>query len=127
MKAPILILVKDGKLHSKVKDMATHTDTLNKLQIIELLYRHGYRSDVIDRAVDKLIAPERHSALRELVDIEAQLRQFEARYGMSSEEFYRRFQRGELGDSADFFEWSACHDMAQSVQARLQDLQIERS
>lgn len=30
---------------------------------------------------------------------------FERRYGMDSEEFLRRFERGELGDSQDCFEW----------------------
>jgi len=34
------------------------------------------------------------------------LRRFEAHYGMSSEEFERRFQAGELNDHPDFIEWA---------------------
>lgn len=34
-----------------------------------------------------------------------EIRDFERRYGMDSEEFLRRFERGELGDSQDCFEW----------------------
>jgi len=30
---------------------------------------------------------------------------FEKRYGMSSEEFMTKFERGELGDEQDYFEW----------------------
>lgn len=32
---------------------------------------------------------------------------FERAHGMSSEEFMRRFEAGELGDDTDFFNWSA--------------------
>lgn len=34
-----------------------------------------------------------------------EIRDFERRYGMDSDEFLRRFERGELGDSQDCFEW----------------------
>jgi hypothetical protein len=111
----------------KVKIMTTHTDTLNKLQIIGLLYRHGYRSDIIDRAIDELIAMEQRNALRELAEIDVRLRLFEGQYVMASEEFYKRFQEGELGDNADFFEWSACYDMARSIHERLQNLTTQPS
>ena len=68
-----------------------------------------------------------HNALRELAEIDVRLRLFERQYGMTSEEFYERFQEGELGDNADFFEWSACYDMARSVHERLQNLQTQPS
>ena len=31
---------------------------------------------------------------------------YEQRYGMSSADFYARYQRGELEDTADFVEWA---------------------
>ncbi|HPE63426.1 MAG TPA: hypothetical protein PLQ49_04885 [Methanothrix sp.] len=34
-----------------------------------------------------------------------EIRDFERRYGIDSDEFLRRFERGELGDSQDCFEW----------------------
>jgi hypothetical protein len=46
-----------------------------------------------------------------IAEMEQQLRAYEAQYGMSSDEFYRRFQAGELGDSADFFEWNTYYEM----------------
>jgi hypothetical protein len=42
---------------------------------------------------------------------------------MPSNTFYQQFKAGELGDSMDFFEWSAFYDMWQSVQTRLGVLQ----
>ena len=38
---------------------------------------------------------------------EKKLKEFEEKYGMSSEEFYERFEKGELGDSQEFMLWAA--------------------
>lgn len=43
--------------------------------------------------------------------IRAELADMEARYGMSSDEFYLKFNRGELGDDEDFFVWASLYDM----------------
>ena len=45
--------------------MATEGNTPTKQQTTEMLYRHGYQSEVIDRAWDKILAIERDGALRE--------------------------------------------------------------
>ena len=44
---------------------------------------------------------------------------------MTSADFSRRFHAGELGDEADYFQWSAFHDMAQVLHRRLQNLEGE--
>jgi hypothetical protein len=45
-------------------------------------------------------------------DIERELRSLEAKYGISSEEFYEKFIRGEMGDSREVVRWSGLCDMA---------------
>lgn len=104
--------------------MTTSITTLDKLHQLESLYRHGYQSAVVDRAVEKIIALEHAQALRELRTIEDDLAKFEQEYSMSSPDFYQRFQSGDLGDDADFFEWSALYGMAETLQQRLQTLGI---
>lgn len=47
----------------------------------------------------------------DLLELAAELRGFEKKYGMASDEFYRRFKAGELGDDFDFFNWSSCFRM----------------
>lgn len=42
--------------------------TLDKLRSLEQLYRQGFRSEVIDRAIDKLLAAETEQALAERRD-----------------------------------------------------------
>lgn len=103
--------------------MSQTDSTISKLNAIEILYRRGYQSEVIDRTMDKLIALERHRAQQELSEVEKRLQEFEARYHLSSEDFQARFQKGEMGDAADFFEWNAFYDMRQAVRERLQNLE----
>ena len=102
--------------------MGTTVHTLNKLQGLEQLYRQGFRSEVIDRAVDKLLTMEIERAYVERRDLDARLADYEKRYHMSSEEFYRRFRAGELGDGMDFVEWSVFYDMHQATLERLKML-----
>jgi hypothetical protein len=107
------------------KAMATEEKTLKKLRYLQTLYHQGYRSDMIDRSLDKIIALERASAQRELGDLRNRLQVFETQYHMSSEDFYRRFRAGELGDAMDFVEWSAFYEMWKSVWERLEMLEAE--
>ncbi len=60
--------------------MATHEQTLERLQYLATLYRQGYRSDTIDRSLDKIIALERAAAHREYADLRERLQAFETRY-----------------------------------------------
>ena len=105
--------------------MATKGKTLDKLRHLEDLYRRGYQSDVVDRALDKVITLERTAAQRDLADLQERLRAFEVRYQMPSDEFYRRFRAGELGDAIDFVEWSVFYEMWKSVRERLETLTTE--
>lgn len=105
--------------------MATKEKTLDWLQYLEALYRRGYRSDLVDQSLDKIIALERTAARRQFTDLQERVRAFEARYQMRSEDFYRRFRAGELGDAADFIEWSAFYEMWESVRERLKVLEAE--
>lgn len=95
--------------------MTVQSSTLDKLSILETLYRRGFESLVIDRTLDKIIEMERHRAERELEELKVRLEELEAEYRMSSEDFYRRYEAGQLGDSADFMEWSSFYDMSLSV------------
>lgn len=102
--------------------MNTTVGTLSKLESLQKLYRLGFHSEVIDRAIDKLLAMEIERAGVERRDLEARLADFEERYSMSSEDFYRRFRTGELGDEIDFVEWSVFCEMYQAILEQLKML-----
>ena len=99
--------------------MVTNDKTLDRLQYLEALYRQGYRSDTIERSLDKIIALERAAARHAYADLRERLHTFETRYQMSSEDFYQRFRAGEMGDAMDVVEWSIFYEMWESVRARL--------
>ena len=106
--------------------METAIHTLDKLRSLEQLYRHGFQSEVIDRTLDKLLAVEAERALAERRDLEARLSAYEKQFNMSSQEFYRRFRSGELGDGMDLVEWSVFYEMYQAIRQRLDVLGADR-
>ncbi len=58
----------------------------------------------------------------ELSRLAARLSAYELQYGMASDEFYRRFRIGELGDTIDFVEWGIFLEMYQAAEKRLINL-----
>lgn len=46
-----------------------------------------------------------------LAGLREDLTRFEQRYGMSSADFFARYQSGQMGDDADAFEWNALYKM----------------
>jgi hypothetical protein len=51
------------------------------------------------------------------------MQRFEERYRMSSEDFYRQFAAGELGDDLDYFEWKALIEGLQEWEKTNQELE----
>lgn len=99
--------------------MAVNISTLDKLHRIETFYRQGFQSELIDRALDKLLEQEETRAEREAMELQERLRAFEQQYQLQTEAFYHQYEAGQLGDSADFIEWSSFYDMWRSSQQYL--------
>jgi hypothetical protein len=59
---------------------------------------------------------QKNSLPDKIADLDGRLRIFETKYQMSSEDFYQRFQAGELGDSMEFFEWNTYYEMRNTAQ-----------
>ena len=53
---------------------------------------------------------------QQTADLEAYLKRFEEKYQILSKDFHRQFQAGELGDTADFFEWNTYYEMLNDTQ-----------
>ncbi len=56
-------------------------------------------------------------------NIEIDLKGFVQKYQYSSEDFYRRFQDGDLDDREDFILWSGIYEMQLENKKRLCDLE----
>jgi len=58
--------------------------------------------------------------LDDLLELAKELRDYEQKYKMTSEEFSERFKRGELGDALDFIGWAGAYDLFLKRKARLE-------
>jgi len=83
---------------------------MNNLQRkIEILTEFGADA-MIYSTISKIMTFQIARYRKVITGIEDELKVFEKKYTMSSEECYRRFNSGELGDDADFFEWTGLYD-----------------
>ena len=66
-----------------------------------------------------------------LLALSRQLLSFEQEYSMSSDEFYVRYKRGEMGDDIDFVRWSGCyrlyHELKDEIEKSLEMVITERA
>ncbi|MBO1352239.1 MAG: hypothetical protein EBE86_034975 [Hormoscilla sp. GUM202] len=102
--------------------MATKDRIREQLTILTALCESGNSSEILERSLDKIIAHELAVSQQQATELAEDLQQFEAQHQMSSSDFARRFQAGELGDDVDFVEWNAFYKMWCSVQKRLKIL-----
>lgn len=86
------------------------------------IYESGQVSELMDRTLDKLFSVEAAEAQRDIDELSVDLLRFEERFGMTTEEFYNRFEAGEMGDDADFIEWASYYNMYQNAKIRFEAL-----
>jgi hypothetical protein len=91
--------------------MAVATATLGRLRVLERLYAQGYTDEVVDLTVRKLVEHQVQKDEAQLAALREDLAHFEQRYGMTSADFFARYQAGQMGDDADVFEWNALYKM----------------
>ncbi len=91
---------------------------LEKVQRLEHYIRasNGQADWVLESTIEKLVARERGKLRQQLARLHSHTADLEARYGWTSDEFYPRFERGELGDDMDLIEWSATIEMIRNLQ-----------
>jgi hypothetical protein len=87
--------------------------TLEKIRRFEryLELTHGSADRTLDVVFDKLLERKRAELVRQRDAMRAELDSLEGQYRLTSADFFDKFQRGELGDATDFFDWSATWQM----------------
>ena len=86
--------------------MSVNTRYAGKVHRIETIYRQGFQSDLIDRALTSLIDLEQSRVRRETRRYPAICKRLSRNTGCLRR-FYTRYEAGKLEDSADFMEWSS--------------------
>jgi len=70
-----------------------------------------------------IIAYQVAETKRAILNLRTDLQAYEEKYRLSSDEFYRRYARGEMGDNEDFMLWAGLVEMLASNEKRLQSLE----
>ena len=101
--------------------------TAQRLSTLALLYQQGQTSQLMDRTLAKLLLYEAEQSRTQLDTLQIDLAAFERQYGMTNDEFSRRYQVGQTDDRMDFVEWYSLIRMRDNLRSRLQVLVGERS
>lgn len=101
------------------RTVKARTLTAERLHALAELYEQGQVSDLMDRTLDKLLRHEAEECQALLSQLQADLGEFEQKYQLSSAEFYRQFQAGQIGDDMDYVEWASLVQMAENLAKRL--------
>lgn len=94
-----------------------------KLNLLEEVIEED---EVLSRMLDKLVQISLAQHQTRLERYKDDLSRFEARYKMSSADFYEKFERGELGDDMDFFEWAGLYELYQDLSEKVNRLKVAR-
>lgn len=87
-----------------------------KLQLLQDIYPD---SAELDQILEKLLNVALSEQQQRLQRYDRDIRSFEEQYGMESADFYERFESGELGDAADYFEWSGLIELREELRDTL--------
>jgi hypothetical protein len=109
-----------------MSNVQTPANTISqRLRTLAQLYQQGRPSEMMERALDKMLLYEADTCREQLAELETDLAEFEQRHALSSAEFYQRFQAGQTDDRMDYVEWASLVQMADNLRARLRLLTDE--
>ena len=102
-----------------MSEMQISDNVANHLRKLAKLYQHQQASEIMRRTLDKLLRYEMALSQEQLNQLQEDMRQFEHKYGLSSDEFFRQFQAGQTDDRMDYVEWASMVQMVHNLEARL--------
>lgn len=97
--------------------------TKDIIQNIGKIFEKGLQNEYLSRSIGKIVEYEKEKTIKEVNMLKKELSRFESTYQMSSENFFNEFEKGDLGDEEDYFEWSAMYQMYERSVDRLNILE----
>ena len=96
--------------------------TTETIKNIGRIFEKGCRMSIYREQSGKIMEHEQEKTSQNIQLFKRDLEQFEDRYNMPSDDFFSRFEKGQLGDKEDYFEWSALFQMYKRAIERLEML-----
>ena len=103
--------------------MQAISTTKDIIQNLGKVFEKGLQNEYLSRSIGKIIEHEKERTDKEVQMLKKELSRFESAYQMSSKDFFDRFEKGDLGDKEDYFEWSAMYQMYERSVDRLKILE----
>jgi len=91
--------------------------------LTEVLLKTKANKELALEALSSAITRELKILKAKQEGFEGEIQKFELRHGLSSKEFYEKFEGGKLGDDEDYFAWWAAIQAQKSIKARTETLQ----
>jgi hypothetical protein len=88
-------------------------------------YEKKQVSSLTAQTLNKLVDMETSRLRLQLEDIERVLADYEKQYGMSSAEFFQKYDSGQTDDRMDYVEWSSLTQMAEHLRQKLESIAAE--
>lgn len=86
-------------------------ETLMKIKNIEKYFADHAKDEIIEGVISKLIELKINQIDQEITELRNDLKKFEDKYHLKSEQFITKFQEGEMKDNLDFTDWVAIYKM----------------
>ena len=97
-----------------------YVDTFHKLETLKDTFTDNLE---LSHVLTKLLSVVLNQYQLRLERYARDLRDYEERYGMDTAAFHERFEAGEMGDSADFFEWDGLYDLQRDLTEKIRRLE----
>jgi len=76
--------------------------------------------------MDKILKEVKHNHQKNIDRYNKDLKTFELKYEMESTIFYKKFEKGQLGDEMDYFEWSGLIELRNELMDKVKILETNR-
>lgn len=100
--------------------MEGNTTSYPIITTIEEHLKYGTKAEkeYINLTLKKMMEVELSIIKKEMKKIKDKLKDFEKKFKMSSDEFFKKFNNGELGDKREFIKWYAYIDTFNGLKKR---------
>lgn len=89
------------------------------------MYEKKQIGNLTAQTLNKLVDMETSRVRMQLEEIERVLADYERQYGMSSVEFFKKYDSGQTDDRMDYVEWASLTKMAEHLRKNLEAVSIE--
>ena len=87
-------------------------------KLLSILKRYSNK----EKFFDDVIKYEISELKKGIMNIEIEIKKYEKKYALSSNDFYQKFEKGKLGDKNDFMIWSGIYEMQLRNKSKLEEL-----